>query len=277
MNCAGQSKKMILRHVWTLFLFGGGFIFLVWLPHAAIIENRLAFWSVVVVGLCVSFICAASEIAFACACGENESSETYKTNQSKLLEFQTTFYDLAKDQTVRDHAKEEARKVQRLIKVGEDYTSVHNPTLVVANNVANILVAVVSTSAIYDTPVAQSVGSPCSWMTSTSLANHPLLASAVTRWLPSLRCIGCLGHSLIPFPVSSVVFQSAFALTLILLIGEMLPKQLAALRPAETTRGLFPIYRIVGVLFSLGTGRSFGALGRQLERCLEAISPSRTN
>jgi len=114
MNWIGQSMKMVSRHVWTSFLFVGGFVFLVWLPHAAIIENRLEFWSVVVVGLAVSFICAASELAFALACGENEESETYKTNRRKLDELQETFDNPAKAQKDRDRAKEEASSLSDL-------------------------------------------------------------------------------------------------------------------------------------------------------------------
>lgn len=265
-----HGRKEVWRHLWTFSLFVGGGVFFSVLPYHAIVENQMKFWVVVILGLGVSFICAASELAFALACGEKEDSVAYQKNKRKLGEFQLIYDDDSKDREVRDQAKAEADRLELLLKIGEKYASRHSPTLVVANNVANILVAVVSTAAIFNVVVPENVGSPCAWTASASTANSPLFAWILGH-LPTYRCLRCFGHSVVPFPVNSEIFQSAFALTLILIVGEMIPKQLASLRPEGVARRFFPIYHWVGGVFSLWTGPSFGALGQAIERRMKTI------
>lgn len=248
-----RKALAILRHVWTVALFVGGSILLVVLPYRAIVEWKPLFWVVVCAGLVVAFICSASELAFATACGVNKESKVYEDNLEERKRLRAIFDDPNSSKQDSADAAKKAKKLELLIRIGEDYSSRHNPTLVVANNVANMLVAVVSTVAIFEHPDANGVGQPCSWGLSQS-------GNSVAVWLVqhlSLRCANLGGGAWLPFPVNAQIFQTAFALTLILIIGEMLPKQLATAFPR---RMCFPkLYRFVGFVFGLGVGPSFGA------------------
>lgn len=250
----------ILGHLWTLALLVGGVIFLVLFPYRAIVERSFGFWLVVCVGLFVAFVCSASELAFATACGVNKKSNVYKANLEERDGLLEVFNDSTKAKDVRVDAFKKARKLEPLIRIGEDYSSRHNPTLVVATNVANMLVAVVSTAFIFDHPNPEGVGQPCSWAMSQS---HNSIAAWAIEHL-SLRCVSLAGRAWLPFPVNGQIFQTAFALTLILIIGEMLPKQLATAYPRRMC--FFRLYRLIGFVFGLGVGPSFGAFSEMVLR-----------
>lgn len=253
----------ILSHLWTITLFVGGFVLLVLLPYRAIVADSLWFWIIVVAGLVVAFICSASELAFALACGERdeksgEQSSVYKGNLEKLayLEHILVFHRAEYREDQLAAYEEEAQKLVFLRTIGEAYASRHSPTLVVATNVANMLVAVVSTVAIAHVYSVDTFALPCSWL--------PLSQTSFWGWaiqqLP-FRCTSLFGRAWLPFPVSIQVFQTALALTLILVIGEIFPKRLAMAFPRATTRRCYPMYRFIRV-FGLGAGPSLGALGQ---------------
>jgi hypothetical protein len=247
-----ESARVILRHLWTIALFVGGGIFLVILPYHAIVERSLWFWAVVCLGLAVAFICSASELAFIEVC-VNKSKKGYGDYDVRINELSDILDDKTVDPGQRADALKEQRKLQRLAKIGNNYTVRINPTLVVATNVANMLVAIVSTAAIYDHPNPHDVGRPCSWALSQS---HGLIGPWLIQHL-SPRCVSLWGQaSWLPFPVNAQIFQTALALTLILMIGEILPKQLAQMYPRAFC---WPrLYHIVGLIFGLGAGLSLG-------------------
>jgi hypothetical protein len=233
------------RHVGTGLLFVGGSLFLVVFPFWAIVETWWLFVLLVVGGIAVAFICSASELAFALACGEGVDSDLYRRNLDRVNQLYRVAQDATRPAEEQAAASREAERVGLLVRIGESYSSRHNPTLVVMNNVANIVVAVVSTFAVFAEAQPQRAGQTCP---------SPLLTS--------FRCSSIfLGHPWLPFPVNSELFQSALALTLILVLGEMIPKQLGTAFPERTTHICFPIYRSVAFL-SFGTGPSFGAGGR---------------
>jgi hypothetical protein len=253
----GGKMWTLLSSIWTVILVLLIAIFFVYLPYNAIVEKSWLFWSVVAFGLAISFICSASELAFGLACGESAESETYTRNRSISHQQRS----IADSDNASDEEKAEANavlsRVERLMKIGEAYATSYNPTLVVINTVANIAVAVISAAAAFDVPVVQRVGSQCPWLAASSwLANHA----------PQLRCTA----SIIPFPVNGEFFQSALAFTLILVIGEIVPKQLATAFPEQMTHLLYPFYRLIAVL-SLGTGPAFGALGRLVQAVARSI------
>ena len=218
---------------------------LVVFPYPAIVENSALFWLVILAGLAVSFICAASELAFALACGEGSDSDLFERNVRRQEQLALIALDPARPAEERAAAAQAAEELEALIRIGEDYSSHHNPRLVVADNVAKIFVAVVSTVASFESPHPDLAGQDC----------DRLMSLPPDSW----RCISIFGAFPLPFPVSGSAFQSALALTLILLFGEMIPKQLGTIYPERVTRLFFPIYRVLA-LVGLGTGPSFGAL-----------------
>jgi hypothetical protein len=254
-----MPRSSIVSIIWTLFIIAVSGVLFVGLPYRAIVENSVLFWIFVCLGLAISAICSAAELAFGLACGESSLSDIYARNSNRSLEQKEIAEDTTKTAADRAKAEREAKKAQRLMQIGERYSNHYNPTLVVTNSVANMIVAVVSGLALFDAAQTTSAGVPCPWLTADSwISSHS----------PALRCYANLFGWLIPFPVNREVFQSALALTLILIVGEIVPKQLAAAFPEAATHLLFPIpYRAV-LLFSLGTGPAFGALGQLIKMML---------
>jgi len=155
-----------------------------------------------------------------------------------------------------------------LANIRDNYTVRINPTLAVATNVANMLVAVVSTAAIWDHPDVTTVGRPCSWALSLSAGS---LRERVIQHLPSLRCVSPFGfdQAWLPFPVNVQMFQTALALTLILMIGEILPKQLAQTYPRALCCPR--LYYFVGSIFGLGAGLSLGTFSAWITKGFVAV------
>jgi Cyclin M transmembrane N-terminal domain len=263
------SKKALanFRHFWTFALFIGGGIFLVVLPYHAIVERRLWFWGVVILGLSVSFICSASELAFLEVC-VHKSDKGYGDYDKRLNELSGILDDNTKALKERTSALKEQLELQRLAKIRDNYTARINPTLAIATNVANMLVAVVSTAAIWDQPDVTKVGRPCSWMPSPSQGSF--WERAILH-LPSLRCVSPFGFGQprLPFPVNVQTFQTALALTLILMIGEILPKQLAQTYPRALCRPR--LYYFVASIFGLGSGLSLGRFSEWITETFVSI------
>jgi uncharacterized Zn-finger protein len=243
-----------LGHAWTGILLISAITFLVILPYQAIVQNGLMFWSVTVVGLLIAFICAASETAYGLACGADTESETYERNSEEQKRCEELYLSESPQisDTDRASAKSRSDKLARLLEIGRDYKSIYNPTLIVANNVAIITVAILAGLAATEKPIYENAHKTCEW-----------LHSAHSKSLEVFRCIELFGHS-IPFLVSSDAFQSAFSLTVILIIAEMLPKQVASIIPAAVAEKFFH-FRYFLVVVSLCTGPTFGTVGLWLE------------
>jgi hypothetical protein len=267
----------LIRHIWTVGLFIVAGCLCVILPYDAVVAHSWRLWLVVFVGLGISFVCSASELAFALACGEGSDSHVYKKNVARSKELLAIVEDPATSETDKAAAVHEAARLQRILEIGQRYASHHNPTLVVANNTAITIVAVLSGLAFFATSNPEMVGHACRWSASMRAHQFPALlpeaVAAIGEFLGhSLRCIEIFGLPVLPFPVNSIVFQSTLSLTMILFVGEIVPKQLGTTYPERMTHILFPIYRIVGWVFSFGTGPSFGAIGRQALRLASIIA-----
>jgi uncharacterized Zn-finger protein len=247
------------RHTWTTFLLVCA-AYIVILPYNAVIKNSVVFWVVIIIGLAVSFICAASETAFGLACGEDSESETFKRNRAEQETCENVY--LSEDQSIsqeeKNTAKRRSEQLQVLLEIGLDYKSIYNPTLIVTNNVAIIVVAVISGIAQFEHAEYGRAHEFCTWLYGVVNSSRPEL----------FRCFHLLGYSL-PFPVSPDAFQSAFSLTVILIIGEILPKQIGSVFPAVVAEKLFWWLKVVSWI-SLGTGQTFGAVGLKLEKLLRS-------
>jgi Cyclin M transmembrane N-terminal domain/RyR domain len=227
---------------WTLFLVVFCFLFAVILPYRAIVQNHLLFWLIVLGGLVIGFICAASELAFALWAGEGPTSEAFRRNTRENRALARISLDPNAPEATRNHSNRRIERLSLPIMIGANYSTIYNPTLVVTNAMANIVVAVVSGAALFDKAQVSNIGTACSFDVS------------------SLRCLDIFSTR-IPIPVNTELFQSTMALTLILVVGEIIPKQLATSFPERVTRLLFPVFRVLPYL-SLGTSPAFGAFGR---------------
>jgi hypothetical protein len=176
-----MPRSSMASIIWTLFLIAVSGIFFVGFPYRAVVENSVLFWMFVCLGLAISAICSAAELAFGLACGESSLSDIYARNSNRSLQQKEIAQDNERSETDRVKAEREAKRAQRLMQIGEHYSNYYNPTLVVTNSVANMIVAVVSGLALFDAVQMTNAGGPCPWL---SADNWIRTSRTITATIP---------------------------------------------------------------------------------------------